>query len=253
MTGAAKRAIDTALLAFDIEGMHRALLHRPVDALGWMQALCNKLAKLSDKRGGSSFRCTSQIDDSNTDWHTRSHYLPISHDSARAFIDHVLVHVPAGFDDAAIYALERVQRLEQKGAQPIMIVLVDLGHKSQFEQRVPHFGTSEVWRGTTPFVPTLPITSHEPEMLETCIRQELKKRRLPEPVSIEGEIRPGKFAPIAVALQEPSTRVKVTHESDRGMISTASYMIRLRFGAPVTGPIILGFGSQYGMGQFVPG
>ncbi len=248
--------MDTALLAFDVDGLNRGLLLRPFDALVWMEALADTLARLGSEGGGASACFTSQTtDDPRADRRVQSLLLPISHDASRARVDHVLVHVPAGFDDRAIFALERLRHVERKGAASVVAVLVDLGKQADFEKKVPHFGTSSVWRSVTPFVPAKSLQSNSSRALESHVQSELVQWGLPEAASMEIEIEGGKFAPvtaIAVAPHGPKSSQGRSGSSGR-LTLTASHCLRLRFERPVRGPITLGFGSRFGMGQFVPG
>jgi hypothetical protein len=143
--------MDTALLAFDVDGLHRGRLIRAFDAMMWMEALDAALAQLC-MQYGSTTSCFSAKESEPTPKPTPTPHelllMPIAHDARHARVDHVLIYAPRGFDPVALKALERIRQVERRGEPPATIVLLETGRKSAFRDKVEHFGKSKVWQST---------------------------------------------------------------------------------------------------------
>ncbi len=257
--------MDTALLAFDVDGLHHGRLVRPFDALVWMQALDATLARLSSKEGqlSSCFKATPMGEAAAPTPHTLL-LLPISHDARHARVDHVLVHAPDGFDDCDIKALKQLRRIELNSESSVMVVLVDIGNKAEFLDKVEHFGTSDVWHSVMPLVLFDDGQSSSFDAIEHRVCSELEQHGLPRCSKLQVAIERGRFLSIA-ALQDAlasgvvfngfQPALDVVHgeksEPIRGR-GTPLFGLRLGFNGPVQGPIVLGQWARYGMGQFLP-
>jgi CRISPR-associated protein Csb2 len=258
--------MDTALLTFDIEGLHHGRLVRPFDALQWMQALDVKLGQLSAQNGElpSCFSAKQMGDVLAAALHALL-LLPISHDARHAIVDHVLVHAPGGFDECVIKALKKLRRIERAGHEPVVVVLVDMGGKADFLDKVEHFGTSKVWQSITPFVSFAEGHLQDLAAFERGLRAEVELHGLPAVSKVEMAAERGRFLPIAAFQDELSkdARAHAPQQTDATVQSDHAdavqprpapiFGLRLRFHEPVGGPIALGQWARYGMGQFLPG
>lgn len=251
--------VDTALLAFDIDGLENQRLVHPVDALVWMKALDATLARVSTRDGRRSACFAANVPgDAEHALPEALNFFPISHDARYARIDHVLVHAPKGFDAAAIDAFNRLRQIKSGECAPVIVVLVDIGPKSQFVGTVEQFGSSFVWQSKTPFVFD---SSDSLTGIESIVREELAEKGDPPCVSVEIAVSPDRYQSIA-ALREGSNStasiascIDFPHRDSSKSSDFAGMMcrLRLRFDTLVHGPMALGRWARYGMGQFLPG
>jgi CRISPR-associated protein Csb2 len=180
--------------------------------------------------------------------HAHAHYVP----DARGRTDrvtHVLVYAPAGFSESEQAALARVSFLAQRhNRPPLDVVLSGFGDADDFHNVTPLFGVSTRWRSRTPFV----LTRHPRRGKDTPrdqVARELRARGLPEPSDI---------IPITGA------RLLDPRAGDSGVTRWVEFVMtrqgrdhppgafgfELVFPEPVRGPILLGYGCHYGLGQF---
>lgn len=182
------------------------------------------------------------------DEHRHAHYLPEARGSGKR-VSHVLVYAAAGFAEAEQAALARVSFLTQRHNRPTLdVVLSGFGSADDFRDVTPLFGASTRWRSRTPFV----LVRHPRRGTDTPREQvvrELGLRGLPEPSEI---------APIRGA------RLVDTHAGNAGVTPWVEFVcnrqgrghppgafgFELVFREPVRGPILLGYGCHYGLGQF---
>lgn len=260
--------MDTALLAFDVDGLHQGRLLRPFDALAWMEALESTLAHLTTKHGAESSCFISKISDDISGPAPHSTlFFPISHDARRARLDQVLIHAPRGFDDGARIALDKLRQIEGPFGSAT-VVLVDLGHKADFTEKVEHFRRSKVWRSITPVISFQPATDEDDEernVFEDYLRAELRLQGFPPCSRIDVAVDRGRFIAIDEfetpgtrgigALVAPESNRMTTNNVNRQESATASpvFGLRLEFDETVQGPLALGRWARYGMGQFLPG
>ena len=251
--------VDTALLAFDIDGLENQRLAHPVDALVWMKALDATLARVATRNGRKSACFAANVPgDADHAPPDALIFFPISHDARHARIDHVLVHAPKGFDAAAIDALKRLKQVKNGKHTPVIVVLVDIGPKSQFAGTVEHFGSSFVWQSKTPFVVD---SSASLTTIESIVREELSEKGHSPCVSIEVEVSPGRYQSIAALREGSNSTASIATCIDfprRGSSKSSDFdglmcRLRLRFDTLVHGPMALGRWARYGMGQFLPG
>jgi CRISPR-associated protein Csb2 len=257
--------MDTALLAFDVDGLHQGRLLRPFDALVWMEALETELARfLLDNGTTSSLFTTNGSGDVHDPAPHSTLFFPIAHDARRARLDHILVHAPRGFDAEACNALNKLRQI--KG--PIgsaTVILIDLGPKAEFAEKVDYFHQSKVWQSITPVVPYRMAHDRTGPSFEQQVRNELALHGLPTCSSIEVGVERGRF--IAIDKFEASSTqnegINVARDlvrpaiADFNPIENASTLpvfgLKLEFEELVHGPLALGRWARYGMGQFLPG
>jgi CRISPR-associated protein Csb2 len=100
---------------------------------------------------------------------------------------------------------------------------------------------SRIWASVTPFVPPRFLKPRGKNALLGQINSELASRRLPEVMTVE--VDPDLTRKLRHFVRR-RTRGRVAPPVDMG------YGLRLTFSVPVTGPLLLGYGSHYGLGMF---
>ena len=180
--------------------------------------------------------------------HRHAHYVPDARGHARR-ITHCLVYAPAGFSETEQAALARVSFLVQPHNRPALdVVLSGFGDAPDFVGATPLLGVSRRWRSRTPFV----LTRHPRRGKDTPADQVVRELRL------RGFPAPEKVVFIAgAALTDPRagdsglTRWVEFHVQRRGRPHPPGAVgFELVFAEPQRGPMLLGYGCHYGLGQF---
>lgn len=180
--------------------------------------------------------------------HAHAHYVP----DARGRTDrvtHVLVYAPAGFSESEQAALARVSFLARRLNRPTLAVaLSGFGAADDFRDVTPLFGVSTRWRSRTPFV----LVRHPRRGKDTPrdqVARELRLRGLPEPseiISIPGALLHDSRAGDARLMHWLAfVMTRDGREHPHG-----GFGFEVVFPEPVRGPILLGYGCHYGLGQF---
>jgi len=199
------------------------------------------------------------------DNHMHAFYLPAD-DNNDGWLDHIMVYIPGGISEEAQKVLTRLRRLWGAGGHDIFTVLVGMGHPEEYggmhvsKGRTPQLGSSRVWVSRTPFMllrhPKM-SRSGQPKMRENGLhidgpeeqlRRELMARGFPDPVRVDlvSHVRvKGKN------LYWQNFRRQRTSGGGQPA-GSAGYGFRLTFAEPVRGPLCLGYGCHFGLGQFVP-
>lgn len=197
------------------------------------------------------------------DQHLHAHYIADAREhGARGQrehhrVTHVVVWAPEGFGEAEQAALRHVRylslpwrrdRSEERAAGKrdgdIGVVLTGFGDLDDMAKTSALFRESRRWRSRTPFVLPRHPKAHR-DGADEQLRRELSLRA---------------FAPCVRA--SPVEEVRLVHggrptrwsefrrwrEGDR--MTTGSTGFEIEFEAPVRGPVLLGYGSHYGLGQF---
>jgi CRISPR-associated protein Csb2 len=180
--------------------------------------------------------------------HRHAHYVPDAR-GRTGRITHCLVHAPAGFTEAEQAALAGVSFLVQRHNRvPLDVVLSGFGNAPDLARATPLFGDSRRWRSRTPFV----LTRHPRRGKDTPADQvirELRLRGFPQPVEV--------ISLAGAALTDPRA-------GDAGLTRWVEFLVERRdrphppgvvgfglvFAEPVRGPMLLGYGCHYGLGQF---
>lgn len=223
----------------------------------------------SEVFSGKSIDGTPKGEGSHT--HTHSHYLAESlGPNSRGRITHLTVYAPAGFEIQDEAALSRLVRMHGSDGHDLQLVLLGVGDANDFggtderKGESPALASSRIWVSRTPFVPTdhLRIRQHErrdPESfaaatdreLDRLVRKELCRRpwlaQHADSVAIERTLDTSLGG-------TKTTWLKFRRERKRGggkQSTTHGYGFRLIFAKAVQGPILLGFGSHFGLGQFI--
>lgn len=200
--------------------------------------------------------------------HQHAHYLATDEDGDGR-IDHLTIYAPGKFDDADVAALNRMSSINWRESRTgVHLVLTGLGSAADFaenEKGIALFQKSIKFRSVTPFsLPYFPNrgggkSSRFKDTPEGQLRRELRKRGLPEPISvvpIKGFFE--KLEPIE-NIVEARPRFRWLEFTYRRFNETAGNGLagfEIEF-APedsdkIDVPLALGFGSHFGLGLFLP-
>lgn len=183
--------------------------------------------------------------------HRHAFFLPQADDDGR--VHQIVIYASGGLDPEAVRALRALQRLYRKGealtGHPTYTTLVALGQLGDLAQPPSCLRRARVWESATPFVPPRcpkrrgGVLRDSPE---DQIRWLCREHRGVEPSSIT------QFDP-------EEARGRRLHwfrrTRRRGAAPTGhphGYGFRLEFSEDVPGPLALGYGAHYGLGQFMP-
>jgi CRISPR-associated protein Csb2 len=189
--------------------------------------------------------------------HRHAYYLPTAEGSDLRWLTHVTDAAAAGFDADEVAALNAVRALPPADDEPqVRVQLVGLGDRHDF--RAPLLAEATEWRSATPFLVTRypkrrgrkrdrPEDYASPaDFLLHIVRQELQRRphlATAEIVAEEG-IGPGRLRPLEFR------RFRGKPGDDGGRRPAGGF--RIRFAAPVAGPLCLGHACHFGLGLFLP-
>lgn len=180
--------------------------------------------------------------------HDHAHYVPDSRGRTNR-VTHVLVYAPRGFSATEQAALARVSFLVQRHDRPPLdVVLSGFGDRDDFARWTPLFGTSPRWRSRTPFV----LVRHPRRGKDAPVAQVIRE------LAIRGFPIPEEIIPVSGA------RLTDPYAGDAGSSRWVEFEVtrcgrshppgafgfELVFREPVRGPILLGYGCHYGLGQF---
>jgi CRISPR-associated protein Csb2 len=180
--------------------------------------------------------------------HDHAHYVPDSRGRTNR-VTHLLVYAPRGFSESEQAALARVSFLAQRHDRPTLdVVLSGFGDRDDFATVTPLFGTSTRWRSRTPFV----LIRHPRRGKDMPVGQVIRE------LTVRGFPVPEEVVPVSGArLTDPYggaaglTRWLEFEVTRRGRNHPpGAFGFELVFREPVRGPILLGYGCHYGLGQF---
>lgn len=207
----------------------------------------------------------------NTDQsHQHAHFLcEAAADSGR--ITHLTIYAPMGFNVADEAALSRFTRTWGDAGHDLQFVLLGIGQPSDFggtNERAGQsviLGTSKTWVSRTPFVLTRHLKLKRSEKgdlaaqvreLQAAIRRELYSRNMiteDSDVTIDPIVNRSHRGTQLGGTQ--TSWLKFVRERKQGGGSQAGsrgYGFCLTFKNEITGPIALGYGCHFGLGQFIP-
>ncbi len=185
--------------------------------------------------------------------HLHAHLLPLDLD-ADGHLDHLLVWAPMGLDDLAQQAIRALRRTWSKGlAADLGIKLVSLCNRDELERLAGEAGSrirqlfgglqgSRSWISATPFVPPRFIKRNK-ESVEEQVRRELAFRGLPDPVHVE-------LVDVQTDRARRMRHVIRTRRNGTPPPQDLGLCLRIDFPDAVFGPLLLGYGSHFGLGSF---
>lgn len=186
------------------------------------------------------------------DGHGHAHTIPADLDDDGR-LDHILIYARMGLRDAAQRAIRSLKRTWTKGgAGDLQVAVVGTGDLDML-RRLQHPSDrriheilgppegSRVWESATPFVLPKTIDRRSKRRIPGQINAELASRQLPVAESVE--IDPDLTRKLRHYVRR-RTRGSVPPRMDAG------YGLRLTFAEPVSGPLLLGYASHFGLGLF---
>jgi CRISPR-associated protein Csb2 len=195
---------------------------------------------------GAASRIFSGKDDSGKTLtgHTHCHYLP-SDDDGDGRLDHITFYSPSGFGAGELAAMDVLRTLRQKGGRPSLNLML-LSHGCADSFSVPQLASSKTWISRTPFVLVRHPKKNGKDSPEEQLRLELNRRGFPEPASVSP-------IPFCKLKSRKIRWLEFRRWREHGSPPLAlGFGFRIEFSEPVSGPIVLGYGAHFGLGQFVP-
>jgi len=241
---------DTALLALASDTSRGEVLPLFSRALPQAELLHRSLISLlGDPPPDCPELAGRSSDGSPLQGHHHAHFVPLDRD-ADGRLDHVLVHAPMGLRSDAQSALRRLRRTWTKGGdRPLFVTLAGIGALRDFvrigSSDVPELATATRWVSRTPFVPPrfVKVKKHT---VEDQVRAELVSRGLPRDTSID-------LSTTQEAWDAGFHRfVRARRAGAPQPPATAFFHVRIDLESPIHGPLMLGYGSHFGLGLFVP-
>lgn len=185
------------------------------------------------------------------DHHRHAHTLPVDLDGD-GHLDHLIVYAEMKLGDAAQHAIRQVRETWRKKGPELQVAVVGYGDLNMLRQlparlcpRVeallgPPEGT-RIWESVTPFVPPRFLKVRGKNSLEGQVNAELTSRLLPEAESVHVD-----------PMLTRELRHYIRRRSRGGTLPPmdAGFGLRLVFSEPITGPLLLGYASHYGLGMF---
>lgn len=196
--------------------------------------------------------------------HDHAYFAP-SDEDADGKIDHVLVHAREGFDDHAVFALQRLRKVWGHGGHDLFLTLIALGQVEDFgalrrdADRLgasallgPH-GGARVWESHTPFVPPRHTKIRRGSLVD-CPEDQVRALLVRMGIDTDLVIERVSVRQLSMPPPAPSGWYRFRSQrwrggGARGNLSGIGF--RLSFAEPVHGPIALGYGAHQGLGHFV--
>lgn len=235
---------------------------RLTEALRWGENIRKRLLKLAGDDPPPAF-AGHRADGSPARGHEHLHVVAESNDR-RGLMTHVVLYAPMGFDARAQQVLERLTYAWALDRE-IELLLLGMGRPKDFGERhgdrfgCSLFATSTTWESQTPFIPTrhgkrakdgrprLGADGLQIDGPQADLQRLLRLRGLPP-----AEIEP---LPHRELGGRPTRWIEFTtfRRTDHGnRPRMGAWGFRLHFREPVRGPVLLGYGSHFGLGAFVP-
>lgn len=250
-----ERAVPAMLLALTPVAGPTSALPRRVRTLPQAELLHRALVARVGK--GSDIRCPELTgkDDSGKPLagHRHAHILPVDLDGD-GHLDHVLVHAPMGLGAVAQQAIRSLRRTWTKGVVgELRSAVAAAGELDDLRRLAPPLdqgihallgppGGARSWVSVTPFVPPRHLKPHGKNSLEGQISAELASRGMPQATV--------RVLPWNEANREMRHAVRVRRAPAPPPPIDLGFMVELTLGAPVAGPLTLGYGAHFGMGLF---
>ena len=195
--------------------------------------------------------------------HRHAFWLPEDADSD-GLIDHVSVFVPDGINRDVQAKLDRITRLwvERKhvsddedvpgsGTEEWRLALEGFGKPGDFSESASVFGRSRCWRSATPFLAAghLKSDGHAGEF-----RRLVRRTGMDETFGFDAamiNIHEIKNIQIGGSVRHALHFHRFRSRGHEKQPDTAGALLDVTFPAPVDGPVAMGYGCHFGLGQFV--
>jgi CRISPR-associated protein Csb2 len=188
--------------------------------------------------------------------HGHAFWLPEDADSDGQ-IDHLLVHVPQGLDNASVRVMMALQFVKRDNGEPLRLMLEGIGTTEMLARASEYTQSSRVWQSITPYL-------HPWHIRKSAMRSEASifdaiAEQVRREWVLRDESRPAIdcIVPIA-AIKAGGRTLHPVHfhrfRRKRGLIQpdTLGRFLELRFVEPIRGPLALGFACHFGLGLFAP-
>jgi len=195
--------------------------------------------------------------------HQHAFFIPLD-DDEDGRIDSIAIYAPKGFTDLDVVAMGRLRRLWQHGGRPgLLPVLLGIGLPEDFIGRnsssmlTRAITKSHRWESRSPFVlvrypkvrrngqPKLRDDGTWIDGPEDQLKLEIRRQGLPEPVSIKW-LKHAKLGGRNIQWQSFAKR----RTGGGGSFAGGGYGFEITFREEVAGPLALGYGCHFGLGQF---
>lgn len=228
-------------------GFHSAVLPRITEAVTVAELLRDGLqAQFGRLLAGASSPIFSgkSADGVPLEGHRHAHYLPLDEDRD-GHLDGALVYAPMGFEDGELAALRRLTTLRRRDdPRDLDVILLGVGNEDVGRGTV---GPARVWTSVSPFLlPRHPKRNGRDGPNDQLVT-ELQRRGLPVPAAVERVDFHQRGAHRTRWLEFRRWRRRGS-----GPALMQGFGFRLEFAEPVSGPIVVGYGSHYGLGLFLP-
>ncbi len=247
---------------YALDGRPRPLLLDTISVADLARRACLALYGRQNARAVSPVLSGKSADGAPLQDHGHAYYLPTDEDGD-GHVDHLTIVARSGFDESVCRALSSLSELAPGGRPPARLLLLGLGPLSDFRE-VALLRETPTWQSATPFVlgrhpkftragvPKLSESGRQVDGPEDQVRREWDLRRATDPAlpALE-EVEP---VPTCIV----GGRAVAWYAFRRWRAGRADALpgtgfgFRLRFAAPVQGPISLGYGAHFGLGLFVP-
>jgi CRISPR-associated protein Csb2 len=196
--------------------------------------------------------------------HRHAFYLPTDEDGDGR-LDHLTVWAPGGFTMKEVEALAAVPCLKSDEDREILLAFLGCGDLEDFREaqeitrQHPIFGRSMVWQSITPFTLVRHPKVRRGQLVdgpEQQVSLEFSRRRsFPEHLAHYGTGQlqePPEILPAIPCANRPLYPLEFYRWRKGGPAAPGAYFFRLTFNQPIAGPLALGYGCHFGLGQFAP-
>lgn len=185
------------------------------------------------------------------DHHRHAHTLPVDLDSD-GHLDHIIVYAKMTLGDAAQKAIRRVRETWRKKGPELQVAVVGYGDidmlrslpgrfRANIESLLGPVEGALIWESVTPFVPPRFLKARGKNTLAGQVNAELVSRLLPEAEDVQVDPK---------LTQELRHFVRRRSRGGAPPPVDVGFGLRLTFSKPVVGPLLLGYGSHFGLGMF---
>ena len=187
------------------------------------------------------------------DDHSHAFYFP-SDEDGDGRIEHMTVYATQGFDKHSQQAIGMLKKLWGSGGHDIYTVLIGLGQPQDYgglgmrNGQASTLAHSRIWRSVTPYVLTRHPKKNGKDSPASQVERELMRRGFPQPERIE-------HLDHAMILGKKVRWLEFRRFRNGGggqFADSRGFGFEVVFSEPVRGPIALGYGCHFGLGQFVP-
>lgn len=184
--------------------------------------------------------------------HTHSFYLP-SDEDGDGRIDHITVYATQGFDKHAQQAIGMLKKLWGSSGHDIHTVLIGVGQSQDYggflmrDGQAPILAQSRIWRSVTPYVLTRHPKKNGKDSPTSQVARDLLRRGFPTPEYIE-HLDHTKIMGKKVRWLEFR---RFRNGGGGQLADSRGFGFEIVFSQPARGPIALGYGCHFGLGQFV--